>query len=210
MTAQKWNDDELLYMIHQADEWALQTLILKYQPMIRGMIRMQSGFSGIAGWSFHEDLEQESRLMAASAINSYREDCGCSFKTYLTHCLRKRLQTLYRHTRSAKEAAFYECESLDCVVNEDHAVYRTEMIPSADRFSDPVYCFKLTQSSDQLRQIRRFFTPQEWQLLCLSLEGLSYKEAAALLNCSVKSYDNRLQRVRRKLQRLIRKMAEDA
>ena len=52
MTAQKWNDDELLYMIHQADEWALQTLILKYQPMIRGMIRMQSGFSGIAAGPF--------------------------------------------------------------------------------------------------------------------------------------------------------------
>ena len=40
--------------------------------------------------------------------------------------------------------------------------------------------------------------------------SMTTKEAAALLDCSVKSYDNRLQRVRRKLQRLIRKIAEDA
>ena len=41
----------------------------------------------------------------------------------------------------------------------------------------------------------------EWKVLSLYLEGKSYQEIAAELNREVKSIDNALQRVKRKLER---------
>ena len=202
-------DDELLYMIHQKDEPAMEMLMQRYRPMIKGLIRQlgQLRHCSISGDAFQEDLEQESRIMLMSAIDSYREDCSCTFKTYLYNCIRKRLLTIYRHSQCAKEMAFYGCDSLDTLVSEDHAVYRCDMVESTDRFFDPVYCLQLNEASERLKQLRLHFTPREWKILCLSLNGTSYQSAAEQLGCTKKSYGNQLSRIRKKLNNLIEKMA---
>ena len=38
MTEEVSTDNELLYMMHQQDDWAVEDLLNKYKPMICGMI----------------------------------------------------------------------------------------------------------------------------------------------------------------------------
>ena len=38
MTEEVYTDNELLYMIRQQDDWAVESLLNKYKPMICGMI----------------------------------------------------------------------------------------------------------------------------------------------------------------------------
>lgn len=200
-------DSELLYMIHQQDEWALQYLIRKYQPMIRGMIRSHYELQdcGVSPSAFCEDLQQESCVTIVKAAERYREDCACSFKTFLTQCLRKHYIAVYRHSKSARDAAFYQCESLDLLINEDHAGYKIDYVPSQDRFTDPAYLFKLSQSAEIMKEMKRFLTNEEWTVLTLILQSTPYVQGAKLLGCSRKTYDNKVFRVRCRVKELIRR-----
>ena len=205
-------DNELLYMIRQQDDWAVENLLNKYKPMICGMIFKLSQLDScsVSSEAYKEDLEQESRMMLIGAAENYREDYPCSFKTYLQNCLRKRLLTIYRHSQCSSDAAFYACDSLDTMVGEDRGMYKADTLASNDRFFDPVYRFTLNEAAKQVKQLRRYFTPNEWQILCLSLDNTSYQEAAAILNISRKSYGNQLGRIRRKLEHILRKFSEEA
>ena len=82
MTEEVYTDNELLYMIRQQDDWAVESLLNKYKPMICGMIFRLGQFENcsVSGDAYKEDLEQESRMMLVSAADSYREDYPCSFK----------------------------------------------------------------------------------------------------------------------------------
>lgn len=203
------NDEELLYMIHQHDEWALVTLLGKYQPLVRGLIRSNQELCGpIAALMSKEDLIQEGAVMILEAAHSFREDQQCSFKTYLTHCLRKHLITLFRKTQSMKELAHYKSESLDMLVSEEHTVYRTESIETRDRFMNPVYCFRLNESMLVLKQVLQQLNDQERNLFSLYMNRVPYRQAAALMNCTTKSYDNRLTRLKRKIARLLVEVEE--
>ena len=81
MTEEVYTDNELLYMIRQQDDWAVESLLNKYKPMICGMIFRLGQFENcsVSGDAYKEDLEQESRMMLVSAADSYREDYPCSF-----------------------------------------------------------------------------------------------------------------------------------
>jgi RNA polymerase sporulation-specific sigma factor len=56
--------------------------------------------------------------------------------------------------------------------------------------------------------MEEFLSDLEWQVLVAYLDGKSYQEIAAELNRHVKSIDNALQRVKRKLERYIEKRNE--
>lgn len=129
-------DNELLYMIRQQDDWAVENLLNKYKPMICGMIFKLSQLDScsVSSEAYKEDLEQESRMMLIGAAENYREDYPCSFKTYLQNCLRKRLLTIYRHSQCSSDAAFYACDSLDTMVGEDRGMYKADTLASNDRF----------------------------------------------------------------------------
>ena len=53
--------------------------------------------------------------------------------------------------------------------------------------------------------MREILSPLEWKVLMSYLEGKSYQEMAVELDRHVKSIDNALQRVKRKLERYLEK-----
>ena len=72
MTEEVYTDNELLYMIRQQDDWAVESLLNKYKPMICGMIFRLGQFENcsVSGDAYKEDLEQESRMMLVSAYSA--------------------------------------------------------------------------------------------------------------------------------------------
>jgi len=55
------------------------------------------------------------------------------------------------------------------------------------------------------KRMSEFLSELEWKVLMYYLEGKSYQEIATELNRHVKSIDNALQRVKRKLERYLEK-----
>ena len=83
MTEEVYTDNELLYMIRQQDDWAVENLLNKYKPMICGMIFRLGQFENcsVSGDAYKEDLEQESRMMLVSAAD-YSTEMKCRRHPY--------------------------------------------------------------------------------------------------------------------------------
>lgn len=87
----QYNDNELLYLISENDEIALDILIEKYQPLIKNrLIKFK-----IKQTNF-EDFYQECLMTFHKCIQKYREDKKIAFATYLDisikYCIQSMLQ----------------------------------------------------------------------------------------------------------------------
>jgi DNA-directed RNA polymerase specialized sigma24 family protein len=72
------------------------------------------------------------------------------------------------------------------------------------RNRDPEDLWTDTESATWLkRSIRQRLSPFEWRVFRAYLDGMSYSEVADKLYCKVKSIDNALTRIRRKLAKVI-------
>jgi len=80
---------------------------------------------------------------------------------------------------------------------------------SGNKITDPE---ELVISKEEFNDIEskmeQFLSDLEWKVLAAYLDGKSYQEIATELNRHVKSIDNALQRVKRKLERYIEKRNE--
>ena len=98
------NDYELLYMVRAKDANALELLLKKYEQYMSYLMVNHFEPDGITS---KEDLQQECRILLLSLVESYREDQGCRFLTYLVNGVRIRIGNRNRvHQRSEKGIKF--------------------------------------------------------------------------------------------------------
>ena len=77
---------------------------------------------------------------------------------------------------------------------------------SGTKVSDPEELIISQEEFDDIEdKMREILSPLEWKVLMSYLEGKSYQEMALELDRHVKSIDNALQRVKRKLERYLEK-----
>ena len=162
------------------DEESFAILVRRMAPLIRSQV----GFFRGAGPD-EEDLVQEALLGLLSAVRTFRTDGGASFSTYASTCIRHRLISAIRHhgVQTNMEQPWED---------ED------ELPPSP--VGDPVDL--LQEREDATRLLSRYkkqCTDLEYQVLLACLSGCSYKEISLSLGITVKSVDNAIQRLRRKL-----------
>lgn len=97
------NDHELLYLIKQHDEAALEEMFHKYEPLIYTMI---------AKYHFpttqKEDYLQEGRLVLHKAIDNYQESFQKTFTKYFELLLTNRFNSLYREYKKTLNQVLLE------------------------------------------------------------------------------------------------------
>lgn len=181
-------DAKLLQEAKAGSEEAFVRLYQKYEPLIR-----RQASSLLSAQLEVEDLEQEGRLALLYAARSFRPEGGASFSTYVRVCVRHRMISAARRVRWFTTLFPEEWEALE------HE--RLTFVSLAEgQAADPVE--RLVNRDEERRltsRLQRVLTSLEYQVLQLHLEGYTYEETAARLGVAVKTVDNALQRVRRKL-----------
>lgn len=184
-------DEELRQMAVSGDGEAADELALRYTQLVRAAARP---FFLVGGSS--EDLLQEGMLGFCYSILHYDASRNISFKTFAEVCIRNRILSAIKSASSMKHSPLNDRISLEAAAEGD----------SADKSMD-------TQPSPEEQVLAResvteFFTtfaqtlsPLEQKILHLYLDGLSYQAIADTLSKNVKSVDNAVQRIRRKLNR---------
>lgn len=184
-------DEELRQMAVSGDGEAADELALRYTQLVRAAARP---FFLVGGSS--EDLLQEGMLGFCYSILHYDASRNISFKTFAEVCIRNRILSAIKSASSMKHSPLNDRISLEAAAEGD----------SADKSMD-------TQPSPEEQVLAResvteFFTtfaqtlsPLEQKILHLYLDGLSYQAIADTLSKNVKSVDNAVQRIRRKLTR---------
>ena len=193
------NDYELLYMINQKDETALNLLLEKYRRIISKMILSAQTRYRPKGLE-REDLFQECFIAVVEAALLYREDYQAPFFSFVKICIDRQIKNYTRRFNSHEARRYYNSPSLDMYISEDENLYLYDII--AENPNDISYFTRFNNQLDELVAIdNQLLTELEKQVLLMKIQGYSYQEISAKLNISGKRVDNCIQRVRHKTQR---------
>ena len=179
------SDTILVSRAKSGDSKALSALIEKYSENIR-----------IKAYTFNcvhvkdnEDLYQEGMMGFVSAVYYYDENRGASFNTFMTRVVSNRMIQAYNRMRDYSKVFLLTENSSEKFLN---SVDNCTMSPEEQLVSDECY-------EEYLAFIETEFSNLEKKVYKLFLKNLSYNEMSIILECSVKSIDNALQRIKKKI-----------
>lgn len=191
-------DEGLCALAAQGDSAAEETLVLRYTRLVRACARP---FFLAGGDS--EDLIQEGLMGLLSAIRSFQPDREASFATFAGTCIRRRILSAVRQAAGGKHTPLNDSVSLEPSL----FLAGRDMVPLGTAYQkqgNPEDVILHQESLAALEAaIQKQLTELELHVLDRYLEGMSYAEIAEEVQRSIKSVDNAVQRIRRKVARYL-------
>ena len=188
-------ETELILKARSGDDAAVTELLDRYRVLARTKAR-----SYFLVGSDRDDVVQEGMIGLYKAIRDFEPDKGASFRTFAELCVTRQIVTAVKASTRMKHAPLSTSVSLDKPVGGDDADCLGDLIPACSS-TDPA---SVAVSADELRNLQQHFdevlSDLEQQVLRHHVEGKSYDQIAAMLQRHVKSVDNALQRIKKKLQ----------
>jgi RNA polymerase sporulation-specific sigma factor len=190
------DDDELAVQAQQGDREAQQVLIERYRRFARAKGR---GYFLVGGDA--EDIEQEALIGLYKAIRDYQVDRQASFRAFAELCITRQIITAIKTATRQKHQPLNQYVSISGVRGGDDANERTvEDLLDDHRIADPADQVVSGERMDAMRSaMNRMLSGLEVDVLRLYVEGKSYQEIGEELGRHVKSIDNALQRIKRKI-----------
>ena len=192
-------DEELVSLAKDGDTMALEYLISKYKNFVRSKARTYF----LIG-ADREDIIQEGMIGLYKAIRDYRYDRQASFRAFAEICVTRQIITAIKTATRQKHMPLNSYVSLNKPVYEEESERTLSDVLTQGKAGNPEELF--IDQEDYLdieSTMQRILSPLEQEVVNLYLEGKSYIEIAQHLNRQVKSVDNALQRVKRKLEQYL-------
>ncbi len=190
-------DEELVAAAKSGDDHASEYLINKY----RNFVRVKAKAYFLIG-ADREDIIQEGMIGLYKAIRDFRADKLSSFRAFAELCITRQIITAIKTATRQKHIPLNSYISLNKPIYDEDSDRTLLDVISSIKVSDPEELVINQETSAHMRErIRKNLSELEHKVLTAYLEGKSYQEMANELNRHVKSIDNALQRVKRKLER---------
>lgn len=194
-------DEEIVELARDSNDVALEFLINKYRNFVRAKAR-----SYFLIGADREDIIQEGMIGLYKAIRDFRSDKLASFRAFAELCITRQIITAIKTATRQKHIPLNSYISLNRPIYDEESDRTLLDIISGTKVTDPE---ELVISKEEFVDIENkmgeFLSDLEWKVLMYYLEGKSYQEIADDLSRHVKSIDNALQRVKRKLERYLAK-----
>ncbi len=190
-------DEDLVRSAKNGDSLATEFLIGKY----RNFVRVKAKAYFLIG-ADREDIIQEGMIGLYKAIRDFRADKLSSFRAFAELCITRQIITAIKTATRQKHIPLNSYISLNKPIYDEDSDRTLLDVISSIKVSDPEELVINQEASTTMRErIRKNLSELEHKVLTAYLEGKSYQEMANELNRHVKSIDNALQRVKRKLER---------
>lgn len=192
-------DEEIVTMIREGDERALNYLLCKYENFVKA--KAKSYF--LIG-ADKEDIYQEGMIGLFKAIRDYKDDKLASFKVFAELCVTRQIITAVKTATRQKHIPLNTYVSLNKPIYDEESDRTLLDIISGIKVSDPEELIIDREEMEKLeKQIEEVLSSLEMEVLNSYLDGKSYQEIASDLDRQAKSIDNALQRVKRKLEKCL-------
>ena len=148
------------------------------------------------------DLIQEGMVGLLSAIRKYRQEENVPFRAYAELCIRRRIFSAIRYSSRQKHEPLNTGVSLEETLLNPPRESTTRIVQDQRRVpEEQVLARERAQEfySEFLRRLSSF----EQEVLQLYLDGFSYRDMAQMTGREEKAIDNAVQRIRRKLARIL-------
>lgn len=198
-------DEELAHLVQQENDPVAQELLLnRYKNFVRS--RARSYF--LIG-ADHEDIVQEGMIGLFKAIRDFRVDKLASFRAFAELCITRQIITAIKAATRQKHIPLNSYVSLNRPIYDEESERTLLDVISEGRAISPEEMLINREDYSSIEVgIRDSLSDLERQVLDLFLEGKTYQEIALLLDRHVKSIDNALQRIKRKLEKLVESRQE--
>ncbi|QXM07294.1 RNA polymerase sporulation sigma factor SigH [Crassaminicella indica] len=192
-------DEDVVEDARQGNSKAQEYLIKKYKNFVRAKAR-----SYFLIGADREDIIQEGMIGLFKAIRDFKPDKRSSFRAFAEICITRQIITAIKTATRQKHIPLNSYVSLNKPIYDEESDRTLLDVISGAKISDPE---ELIISREELAHIEskigEILSDLEWTVLMSYLQGKSYQEMAAELDRHVKSIDNALQRVKRKLERYL-------
>lgn len=194
---EKLSDEQLIEQVHLGNSEALDYLITKYRLYVKAKAR-----SYFLVGADKEDIIQEGMIGLYKAIRDFRGDKLSSFRAFAELCITRQIITAIKTATRQKHIPLNSSISLDKPIYDEESE-RTLMDVIESPLSDNPENLMIHQEEHLMLEskMNEVLSELEQKVLMRYLEGRSYYEISEELNRHVKSIDNALQRVKRKLER---------
>ena len=199
-------DEEIIEKIRQGENDAVDFLMDKY----KNLVRRKAANLFLIG-ADKEDLVQEGMIGLYKAIRDYEEEKASSFYTFAELCISRQMYSAIKASNRKKNIplntyvslygpAFGEEKSGENAENYVNYIHGEKNLNPEELVIDKENISVLEYI------IERRLSPFEQEVVQYYMNGLSYVEIAELLGRSPKSVDNALQRIKTKLNQILKEL----
>ena len=196
---QQMNDEQVVEMCHQGDSEAEEYLLNKYKNFVRAKAR-----SYFLIGADHEDIVQEGMIGLYKAIRDFKPEKLSSFRAFAELCITRQIITAIKTATRQKHIPLNSYVSLNKPLYDEESDRTLLDVIMEGRISDPEELIINRENLGNIHnKISEVLSGLEQEVLQAYLDGKSYQEIADALGRHVKSIDNALQRVKRKLEKYL-------
>lgn len=186
-------DAELVLLAQNNNTSAMEVILSRYKPWV---CSLSSKFY-MQGYD-KEDIIQEGMIGLFKAIIDYKKG-RASFKSFAGMCITRKIISALKSSKRQKHIPLNSSLSLDNedITNPDGLIADTT---SDEKKLNPELIVIDKENLEYYESlIKENLSPLEQRVLNYHIQGLSYKDIAQLLEKDVKSVDNAVQRIKKKL-----------
>lgn len=194
-------DEEAVALAQSGDGAALEHLLNKYKNFVRTKAR-----SYFLIGADHEDIVQEGMIGLYKAIRDFKPEKLTSFRAFAELCVTRQIITAIKTATRQKHIPLNSYVSLNKPIYDEESDRTLLDVISEEVPSDPEAMLIDREDLSFIEgRIGEMLSDLEKQVLALYMEGKSYVEISAAMGRHVKSVDNALQRIKRKLLKYLEK-----
>lgn len=192
-------DEEIVLLCHSGDISAEEYLLNKFKHFVRSKAR-----SYFLIGADHEDIVQEGMIGLYKAIRDYKPEKLSSFRAFAELCITRQIITAIKTATRQKHIPLNSYVSLNKPLYDEESDRTLLDIIMEGNAGNPEDLIINQENLGNIHQkINEVLSGLEQEVLSAYLDGKSYQEIAESLGRHVKSIDNALQRVKRKLEKYL-------
>lgn len=191
------DDEDIVEIAMSENPVALEYLLYKYKNFVRSKAR-----SYFLIGADRDDIIQEGMIGLYKAIRDYDKKKLTSFKSFAEICITRQIITAIKSATRQKHMPLNSYVSLNKPIYEEESERTLLDMISGTKTTDPMELFISREDMDVMEnKIGKILSELEMEVLMSYIDGKTYQEISTELDRHVKSVDNALQRVKRKLER---------
>lgn len=193
---QGMTDEQLIEKLRDGDQAIMDYLMEKYKNLVRKEANAMYLLGGDT-----DDLIQEGMIGLFKAVRDYKIESEASFYTFAKLCVSRQMYSAIEASKRKKHSPLNSYVSL-YEKNEDKVALIETMEPVTETNPEEILISQEYVSRLE-EKLEESLSPLENKVLYLHMLGTDYKTIANLLDKSVKTIDNALQRIKAKTQRIL-------
>ena len=188
-------DEELIELYHQGQAEAAEVILERYKKFVKSKAR----YYFLLG-ADREDIIQEGMIGLYKAICSYDESRMVSFHAFADICIKRQMFSAIKTAMRHKHLPLNSYVSFSKpIYHEETDAVMSDMIATDDDGNPEKIVIDKESFAKIQDDIGKILSEFERRVLSLYLQGKTYQEIAGALQKELKSIDNALQRIKKKL-----------